>query len=81
MTAEQKKLEERHVATVVLEAERQQVLLLRRSDKVNSCQNLWACVSGSLESGEIPLQAARRELAEETGLSEPRLLFLSSHSV
>jgi len=69
MTTE--KLEERHVATVVLEAERQQILLLRRSDKVNSCQGLWACVSGSLERGENPLQTARRELAEETGLSEP----------
>lgn len=66
---------ERHVATVVLEAGPKEVLLLRRSSKVNTCQGLWACVSGSLERGENPLQAARRELAEETTLSAPRLFF------
>ena len=51
------------MATVVLEAGRNEVLLLRRSSKVRSCQNLWACVSGSVEKGENSLQAARRELA------------------
>lgn len=63
------------MATVVLEAGPKEVLLLRRSSKVNTCQGLWACVSGSLERGENPLQAARRELAEETTLSAPRLFF------
>lgn len=67
-------VKERHVATVVLEAGPNEVLLLRRSSKVSTCQGLWACVSGSLERGENPLQAARRELAEETQLSAPRLL-------
>lgn len=71
---------ERHVATVVLEAGRNEVLLLRRSSKVRSCQNLWACVSGSVEKGENSLQAARRELAEETKLTPQCLSHSLSHN-
>jgi dihydroneopterin triphosphate diphosphatase len=29
----------------------------------------WQAVSGGVESGEIPIEAARRELGEETGLN------------
>ena len=41
------------------------VLLLRRRDP----DDFWQSVTGSLESGESPAQAARRELFEETGLA------------
>jgi dATP pyrophosphohydrolase len=40
------------------------VLLLRRK----SPSDYWQSVTGSLEWGEEPMQAARRELLEETGL-------------
>lgn len=47
-----------------------QFLFLRRS---LSCREggFWTAPSGKLESGETPLMAAKRELAEETELSAP----------
>lgn len=44
-----------------------EVLLLKRSRPFE----FWQSVTGSLASGESPAEAAARELAEETGLSEP----------
>jgi len=41
-----------------------QVLLLERADK----KGFWQSVTGSLEDGETPYDAAVREVAEETGL-------------
>lgn len=46
-----------------------QVLMLRRSRP----QDFWQSVTGSLEWGESALDAARRELTEETGLSPDKL--------
>lgn len=41
-----------------------QVLIMERADKVG----FWQSVTGSLEAGESPRQAAIREVLEETGL-------------
>jgi dATP pyrophosphohydrolase len=41
-----------------------EVLLLHRADRAD----FWQSVTGSLEPGETPIEAARRELSEETGL-------------
>lgn len=41
-----------------------QVLLLQRKDN----PDFWQSVTGSLETGETRMQAAERELAEETGI-------------
>lgn len=67
----------KRVSTAIVESgERGRVLILKRSQKVHSCQGLWACCSGSIESGESPDQCARRELLEETGLGEADVILV-----
>lgn len=51
-------------ALVLIHTADLQVLLLERADKAG----FWQSVTGSLEDGETPAQAAIREVQEETGL-------------
>lgn len=51
-------------ALVLIHTQDLQVLLLERVDKAG----FWQSVTGSLEDGETPYDAAIREVAEETGL-------------
>lgn len=51
-------------ALVLIHTPDLQVLLLERADK----PDYWQSVTGSLEPGETPREAARREVREETGL-------------
>jgi dATP pyrophosphohydrolase len=51
-------------ALVLIHTEDLQVLIMERADK----KGFWQSVTGSLEQGETPLQAAIREVQEETGL-------------
>jgi dATP pyrophosphohydrolase len=44
-----------------------QVLLLERAGHAG----YWQSVTGSQEDGETPIETARRELAEETGIAVP----------
>lgn len=53
-----------------------EVLALRRAPG-GRCSGAWEVVHGSIEEGETPLQAALRELGEETGLAPERLYNLS----
>jgi 8-oxo-dGTP pyrophosphatase MutT (NUDIX family) len=53
-----------------------QCLLLRRAPG-GRCPGSWEAVHGHIEAGETPAEAARRELAEETGLTPERLYNLS----
>jgi 8-oxo-dGTP pyrophosphatase MutT (NUDIX family) len=53
-----------------------QALVLRRGAG-GRCPGSWETVHGHIEVGEHPADAARRELAEETGLVPDRLYNLS----
>ncbi len=53
-----------------------ETLLLRRSATVR-CTGAWESVHGHIESGERAVEAAERELLEETGLVADRLYNLS----
>ena len=51
-------------ALILIHTHDLQVLIMERTDK----KGFWQSVTGSLEQGETPLQAAIRETQEETGL-------------
>ena len=51
-------------ALVLIHTPDLQVLIMERTDKVG----FWQSVTGSVEGDETPLQAAMREVFEETGL-------------
>ncbi|HSB57477.1 MAG TPA: NUDIX domain-containing protein [Nitrosopumilaceae archaeon] len=55
-------------------------LILKRSHKVRSMRGLWGGVSGIIEGSEEPLQRAKIEIFEETGISENNLNLLRSAS-
>ena len=46
------------------------ILLLRRSEKVKSMKNLWAGISGIIEGNEEPIKRAQIEIYEEVGIKK-----------
>jgi ADP-ribose pyrophosphatase len=58
----------RHIGSaVVLAVDAKKRILLVRQYRLPAERYLWELPAGRLDPGETPLQAARRELAEETG--------------
>jgi len=53
-----------------------ETLVLRRS-RSGRCPGAWEVVHGRIEDGESPVEAAQRELGEETGLAPASLYNLS----
>ena len=64
---------ERHVVTAILR-NRGRVLLVHRSERVNSFPGVWSGISGYIEGRESDTHRAREEIREETGIRDARLI-------
>ncbi|KAG2479210.1 MAG: NUDIX domain-containing protein [Nitrosopumilales archaeon] len=53
-------------------------LILKRSKNVKTMKDLWAGISGIIEKNEIPLERAKIEIFEETGISEDQIKLLKA---
>jgi len=56
------------VATSILIDEKENILILKRSNKVRTYKGLWSGVSGYIEEWEEPIDTAFKEINEEIGL-------------
>jgi ADP-ribose pyrophosphatase len=60
-------------SAVVMPVDERKRILLVRQYRLPAKQYLWELPAGRVDPGETPLQAARRELAEETGYRAAKL--------
>jgi 8-oxo-dGTP diphosphatase len=58
-----------------------QVLLLLRSERVRSYKGIWGGVSGRIQDIRTPLEQAKLEVKEETGVSEGDILIIKEGKV
>ena len=59
----------------------EEILLLKRSDRVKSMRNLWAGISGIIEDDEEPLKRAEIEIFEEVGIVKSDIVLLKQGDV
>jgi len=71
-------MKQQPIALIVVFNGNSEILLLKRPDDVHCC-GLWSFPGGKVETGETPLDAARRELLEETGLTGHNWHLLGEH--
>jgi len=55
-----------------------QYLILKRSDKVRTMKEFWAGVSGIIEGNEEPIYRAKKEILEETNITENQITLVRS---
>lgn len=57
-----------------------QYLILKRSNKVRTMKELWAGISGIIEGSEDPLYRAKKEILEETSITENQVTLVKTAS-
>ena len=57
------------------------ILLLRRSEKVKSMKNLWAGISGIIEGNEEPIKRAQIEIYEEVGIKKSNITLIKEGDI
>jgi len=60
---------ERRIAVVFVVDPHGRILMQHRSPEATVSPNQWTMPGGKIEEGEAPIDAARREVLEETGLT------------
>ncbi|MEW6222668.1 MAG: NUDIX pyrophosphatase [Candidatus Hadarchaeota archaeon] len=50
------------------------ILILKRGEKVKTYRGKWGAVAGYMEKGESPDDTARKEIAEEVGVKDAKLI-------
>lgn len=55
-------------------------LILKRSNKVRTMKELWAGISGIIENNEDPLYRAKKEIHEETNITEDQITLIRTAS-
>jgi len=53
-------------------------LILKRSKNVKTMKDLWSGISGIIEKNETPLERAKIEIFEETGMKEDQIKLLKA---
>ncbi len=59
----------------------EEILLLKRSEKVKSMKELWAGISGIIENDEEPIKRAKIEIFEEVGIEESGITLMKEGNV
>jgi len=67
------------IALVAVVDKHNQVLLLKRGSDVH-CPDVWSFPGGKVETDELPLQAAVRELEEEVGIKGKHWRHVAKHT-
>ena len=55
-----------------------QILILKRSEKVRSMKGLWSGISGIIENNEKPADRAIIEIYEEVGIKKNKIILVKS---
>ncbi|MEM2943771.1 MAG: DUF126 domain-containing protein [Methanomassiliicoccales archaeon] len=66
-------IDEVNVVSCILKRDNE-ILILKRSEKVGTFKGYWAGISGFVEKNEVPLETAYKEVLEEVGVSNAKLL-------
>jgi 8-oxo-dGTP diphosphatase len=62
------------VAAIVEDRASCEILLMQRSSTVDHAAGVWEGISGRMHQGEDPVDALRREIQEETGITEVEIV-------